>query len=626
MSKIKEQIMNIQLSNEDEEMFSCLNSENPQSFFLYAGAGTGKTRSLVSVLQKFREENIDKFRLNGKKIAVITFTNAACDEIKRRLDFDSSFMVSTIHSFSWELIRHFQSDINHWVRVNAENEIVKLECEQKKGRAGTQTSMDRGRRINAKKRLLQNIQTIKKFSYSPNGANNSDEELNHADVIKIASEFLRSKNLMKRILVEKHPILLIDECQDTKKELIEALLDVQLDHSSRFSLGLFGDTMQRIYMDGKKDIETHLPNNWKKPIKNINYRSPKRLIKLINKIRGSHPQIPSKKSEEGVVKLFIVDSDYQINRNEIEQRIANEMASFTSDEQWKTVNETVKKLILEHHMAARRGGFLDFFKPLYEVSSDSTGLLDGTMPGISFLLRQLIPLVESIMSGNDFIATNILKNHSPLLEKNNLSNNDKPMEQIQKAKSALGEIKEILTANPNPSIYQILCKIKQLNLLILPDVFQLIEQKLDAAEAGEDEFSKGNIISKWYAALQCPYTQAVYYSNYISNKSCFGTHQGVKGLEFPRVMAILDDHEAKGFLFSYEKLLGAKDTSVRDKTNIREGKETSIDRTKRLFYVICSRAEKSLAIVAYTKNPMKVKEYAINNGWFCEDEVITDFK
>lgn len=34
------------------------------------------------------------------------------------------------------------------------------------------------------------------------------------------------------------------------------------------------------------------------------------------------------------------------------------------------------------------------------------------------------------------------------------------------------------------------------------------------------------------------------------------THQGVKGLEFPRVMVIMDDHEALGFPFKFDMLFG----------------------------------------------------------------------
>ena len=89
-------------------------------------------------------------------------------------------------------------------------------------------------------------------------------------------------------------------------------------------------------------------------------------------------------------------------------------------------------------------------------------------------------------------------------------------------------------------------------------------------------------------------------------------------------MVVLDDDEARGFLFSYEKLFGAKSRTTTDIKNESEGKETSIDRTRRLFYVTCSRAEKSLAIVAYTKNPEAVKNFAIQQDWFSKNEVIME--
>ena len=105
------------------------------------------------------------------------------------------------------------------------------------------------------------------------------------------------------------------------------------------------------------------------------------------------------------------------------------------------------------------------------------------------------------------------------------------------------------------------------------------------------------------------------------NNTRFATHQGVKGLEFPRVMVIMDDAQARGFLFSYEKLFGAKAQSDTDVKNKREGKDTSITRTARLFYVACTRAQKSLAVVAYTANVESVKNTALSNGWFSEDEI-----
>jgi len=63
----------------DAEIGACLDPKAPKSFFLYAGAGSGKTRSLKSALQSFRERYGAGFRRAGKKVAVITYTNAAAD-------------------------------------------------------------------------------------------------------------------------------------------------------------------------------------------------------------------------------------------------------------------------------------------------------------------------------------------------------------------------------------------------------------------------------------------------------------------------------------------------------------------------------------------------------------------
>ena len=113
------------------------------------------------------------------------------------------------------------------------------------------------------------------------------------------------------------------------------------------------------------------------------------------------------------------------------------------------------------------------------------------------------------------------------------------------------------------------------------------------------------------------------YDDYVNHRTRFDTHQGVKGLEFDRVLVIIDDSEAKGFMFSYDKLFGVKNLSETDINNMAEGKETSINRTQRLFYVTCTRAKKSLAVVMYTNNPEKVKEEVIQKGWFKEEEIVT---
>ena len=121
--------------------------------------------------------------------------------------------------------------------------------------------------------------------------------------------------------------------------------------------------------------------------------------------------------------------------------------------------------------------------------------------------------------------------------------------------------------------------------------------------------------------MQASFSEIDIYRRYVSGSASFDTHQGVKGLEFERVMVIMDDTEARGFMFGYGKLLGAKAPSERDLKNIQEGKDNSIDRTRRLLYVTCSRVKRGLALVANLTNPDSVKSHVIRNGWFAEDEV-----
>jgi DNA helicase II / ATP-dependent DNA helicase PcrA len=87
-------------------------------------------------------------------------------------------------------------------------------------------------------------------------------------------------------------------------------------------------------------------------------------------------------------------------------------------------------------------------------------------------------------------------------------------------------------------------------------------------------------------------------------------------------MVLMDTLETRGFMFDYEKLFGVKPQTDADERNVREGKETSLDRTRRLFYLTCSRARKSLAVVAYSEAPEVVRTNVISNGWFRENEIL----
>lgn len=614
----------IDIKTVDDEIYSCLDLDKPKSFFLFAGAGSGKTRSLVEVLNRFRENNIHRLRTNAQQVAIITYTNAACDEIKRRLEFDTAFSVSTIHSFAWELIKPYTYDIKALLRVRLQNDIDELEVAQSKGRAGSKAAEDRPRQIASKRKRLESLSTVRKFTYNPNGENSGKDSLNHAEVIALTAELLSSRPLLQTILIRKFPVLLVDESQDTKKELIEVLFTVQQVHKAQFSLGLFGDIMQRIYMDGKEDLGLGpLPADWLTPKKIFNYRCPRRVVKLINKIRENVDQNVQEavKENEGVVRLFIADTSRLIDKIAFEDTVCQRMVEFTNDKLWSEPKEN-KCLILEHHMAAQRGGFSNFFNALYSVDKLKTGFLDGTLSGIKFFSEKILPLINSLEVNNQFSAFRILNKHSPLMVKEKFEYSEKPKAEIKKVKGAVDALYSLWEKGSNPTLQSILKEVNRTGLFKVPDSLAAIadRQEKDFEPAGGDV---DPIIDAWDTALASCFSEFKEYVHYISDKSRYGTHQGIKGLEFPRVIVILDDGESRGNSFSYEKLLGAKEPAKSDNDNQKKGKETSIDRTRRLFYVTCSRAEESLAIIAYTSEPTKIKNNVLAQGWFTEEEVIT---
>jgi DNA helicase-2/ATP-dependent DNA helicase PcrA len=611
----------------DQQIYECLDFDKPKSFFLFAGAGSGKTRTLVEVLTRFRSENIDRLRSSGRKVAIITYTNAACEEIQRRLDFDVAFHVSTIHSFAWELINPYATDIRDCIAESLKTDIADLEEKQGKAKnQNTKTYKDRESKIASKTKRLDNLPNIRKFSYNPNGDNLGTDSLSHAEVITIASNLLKHRPLMQQILIRKYPVLLIDESQDTKKDLMEAFLLVQEAQADCFTLGMFGDTMQRIYADGKPDLGEDVPEAWEKPAKTINYRCPRRVIELINKIRSDvdGQEQEAAKEDLGTVRLFIVDASDSSSKSATEAAVVAAMASASGDPKWEPSLRSVKILTLEHHMAANRGGFSRFFAPLHSFDRFRTGLLDGTLSGVPLFAKQILPLVDAMKAGDKFAATRVARNSSPMLSKESLKGCKNSIDQIRSANAAVEALCSLWKDSNDPSLSDILKNVFQSGLFKVPDSLRPIAERLSQAEELEpdDDENQDRAIAAWEQALESPFSHFVEYVRYISDESQFGTHQGIKGLQFPRVMVILDDEEARGFLFSYEKLFGAKDLSDRDQSNLAEGKETTVDRSKRLFYVTCSRAEESLAIVCYTTSPERVAHHVKEQGWFEGSEIV----
>ncbi|AEJ13907.1 MULTISPECIES: UvrD-helicase domain-containing protein [Pseudomonas] len=610
-----------EIPDADEVIQECLNLDRPKSFFLYAGAGSGKTHSLVMAVKNLKDREWQRLTFEGRQIAIITYTNAACEEIARRLEYDPLVVVSTIHAFSWRMIQGFNDDIRDWLRVKLTADIDELNDKLGRAKGKNKTYLANEASRDSKSRRLNSLDEITTFTYSPTGDNRGRQALNHSEVIQMAAAFIPRPPLL-HVMTDLHPVLLIDESQDTYGPLMDAFLQAQALVPERFCLGLLGDMMQRIYNDGKVRLEEAIPMDWAVPEKRINRRCPTRVVELINVIRKSadtHQQTPKPGAVSGTVRMFCTQQTPGQGFG-LEDDVAQRMAEITGDDQWAVGRTGRKTLILEHKMAGRRMGFEGVFTPLYQVEHLRTGLLDGTLPILKLFFERVMPILQAAKT-NDFSLMEAVRLHSPLLDPKSMKVAPDQLALLETVGGATRALCELFVEK-DPLISDVAQVLFQTGLLDLPD--RLVAALLLGSTTDDppDTPDRDALETHAYQALiGRPFSEMQAFAGYTDGLSPFDTHQGVKGLEFPRVMVILNDEEAGGFLFSYEKLLGVKPASDSDIKNQREGKDDSLARTRRLLYVTCSRAEESLAIVVYTAEPELARQRVIDAGWFKDEEV-----
>ncbi|EPU0814594.1 UvrD-helicase domain-containing protein [Morganella morganii] len=611
------------------EIKNCLDLYNLKSFFLFAGAGAGKTRSLVNALNYIKKQYRSTLLSQGKYVGVITYTKAARDEIIHRTDTDSIFHIATIHGFCWSIIQGFNQDIRDYLSAELENRA--LELNKKIGSARnikTQTYQDNINKLERTNQRLHELNSIYEFTYNPNTtAQFGKDSLSHDEVIDITIYLLKNKSTFQTIVISKYPYILIDESQDTYKELVEVLLTLESRFQGQFLLGLIGDEMQRIYLHGKQSLSSCIGKNWHTPKKLINHRSQKRIIDLANLIRQDSDKIkqqPRNDKQGGYVHLFIICKNSTVQSND-ENQALKRMAEISNDNLWLQ-SDSVKKLYLEHRMAAIQQGFIELYDLFYGSKEYKKSISEGSIPELSFFSKLINPLIQALVCNDQFRIMEIIRNSSSILkgiESPITTFHNVSMKVLSNTAKSVKKLRlyNYLNRNKPYSFLAIAIIIKKEKLFNLPP-------KLDAAlssyTCGASGSHSQDSESVWERFLKLPYKQLGYYINYINGDSAYETHHGVKGREFDRVMVVMNDYEKKGrggLSASYEKLFGVVDESDTDKKNTKEGKETDLQRTRRLFYVTSTRAKESLALVVYTDNPDKLKENVLAKKWFIENEI-----
>ncbi|MBT8154308.1 AAA family ATPase [Epibacterium ulvae] len=630
----------------DETIRGCLSLIAPRSFFLFAGAGSGKTRSLKEALEGLDTQTLTTLRKHSRKIAVITYTNAAADEITRRVKADPVFQVQTIHSFAWSLIEGRTTDIRGWLKSNLQTEISEIQAAHAKGRAGTDAHDKREKKMASKTKRLERLTEIRAFTYAPEGDNFGRDALQHTEVIALAAHFLTESETFQNIVLARYPFILIDESQDTMKPLMEALLTFEARHRGRIVLGLLGDTMQRIYTDGLRDLDQRV-GDFAQPAKQMNHRSRKRIVDMANSIRRDDDGRQQRAREDkpgGTVRVFLAPSA-GTDRRAFEASACADMARITGDPAWQNP-EAIKTLTIERHMAAARLGFSELFEPLSKPDKLKDGFRAGTLPAMRLFTHRVLPLVTAQRAGDIFAAMAVLRDSSPLVDKKAIrgARGDQATG-LTAASAGVTALMTLFADDRDPSCAEVLAIVAEHQLFPIPDQLRpclpengpvaddmadfiaelgSVFDGLDLTAPENTSPPKTNITEAWTQALAAPFSQVERYLAYVEDRSPYGTHQGVKGLEFPRVMVIADDEHTrfKG-LASYETFFEVKSLSPASQKKAAQGEETTIERTRRLLYVTSTRAEESLALVLYSEAPNTIRDFLISKGWVSEDEVVT---
>ncbi|WP_336080592.1 ATP-dependent helicase [Thalassospira sp. CH_XMU1448-2] len=316
-----------------------------ENFLLQGGAGSGKTESLKRVVQKVL--SVDQ----NLKIACITHTNKAADEIADRISADIE--VSTIHSFLSGIISPFKRNIQHVFPILFElppfegwgdehyggDEILRKSEEHKRYKKAYEKLEKRRQTVlgeltpkvtrkseydkepeayiaqmnklidelNEEVRAKLTDRNPDEFFYNETKFDSFNEpSFGHDGLIEIACKMFDEFPILGKIVSDRHDCIFIDEYQDTNPDVIRVLLRC-LPKASRTIIGLFGDSEQAIYSDGIGSAQEHIDAAEVVLVeKDDNYRCSPEVITFANKFRtdGLEQDVALKRLDDGTIETL----------------------------------------------------------------------------------------------------------------------------------------------------------------------------------------------------------------------------------------------------------------------------------------------------------------------------------
>lgn len=591
----------------DAEIRDCLDAQ--RSFAMVAGAGSGKTSSLVEALVRIRDREGPALRQQGQRVACITFTNRAVDVIRSRLGFDELYLISTLHGFLWEQIGRFHHDIREALQHGRLPALIAKAKEKDKG-GNSKTARDARAKAERLTEELEALAAVETFGYSDTRFSDYMKgQIGHDDVIEIAAYLFANNSTFRRITGLRFPYIFVDEAQDTFEGIITGLNLVCAEPGLPL-VGYFGDPWQQIY-DGSAGSFAP-PEGGATITKTENFRCSESVIRLLNAFRCDVVQYAAgeNRGREGSVAFRLVKAEAPTeprNRYSEEQieRALTQMDEAVAEWGWADSDDVIR-LFLVRQMIARRLGFAELNR-LFNGEFASSRAQDAFEAGEHFLLAPFLsticPLIAAKKAGDERSIIDLLRRDSPAFAIDGLNASNTLKMMIEMSKSLVDELHTRWSGGTIGDILRF-CVEKQ----IIRGSTKLVEH-FDRGPRAEPYNEEIHVLDKgdWLAdaLFQMDSSQIMPYASFIANNTAFSTQHGVKGEEYRKVMVVYDDVEANWHTFSFSKMLTpATAGAPTDKQH---------ERGQKLAYVSFSRAMEDLRVLLFTNDPEAARQELIDS-------------
>lgn len=624
----------------DRAIHACITATPPQPFVVRAGAGSGKTTSLIKALDWVMSEHGAGMRAKKQKVACITYTELAANEIRADVNAAPLVHVSTIHSFYWAIAKTFQADIKVWLMNDIRRRISELEEEFKNyGSRVRQTTRDRNKADQERyARTLETLDGVRTFNYGV-GSDYAKGILGHEDILQLADFLLQNRPLFRKVVALNYPFVFIDESQDTFPGVVKSFKEVEAQMRGKFCLGFFGDPMQSIFMRGGGEIPREY--HWRAITKSENFRSAKQILDVANavraqgdgmqQVRGLHERVDGElKLVQGSARMFVLPNT--LNRTETLAKVRAWCAAADGDEGWTTPDLAVKILVIVHRMAAKRLGFGGIYSALNDKTSDAMkqGMQDGTGWPVRPFLSFALPIIAAMSVGNEFAAMNLLREFSPRLTPASLT-----------GRRAAGVLRELHAAvltlvtmldDANTTVGDVAIHLRDAGLFefderyerVLGFVGDVVEiaQEAEVADAAPTEGrASDSAMAKFF---KCSAQELCPYERYVSEGSPYATQHGVKGAQFDRVVVVMDEEESDYRTYNYERVFASAEARAADHARTQGGDENTWSRTLRLLYVCCTRARRGLVLTFFVSDPAATLENVVASNILPRSAILTE--